>query len=244
MSGPMITYPDFDAYDSGVFTNVIVKKRTHKTSVPYVGRNIRPAFLRQCSEEDLLIRRSIESTSQPIEIPSAFIERNVAGSAIQPRGFYSPPLTGNVDVSERFRVGSAEGQFGTKRTIGSYVEPEEVRRPLINPFKPSEFSVRITSNRRRWIHVFPVDSRGLSKQAHHSVAGTSIFYANLEEPDPTQVPEAPLMAIDTDGNTAEIVASRQKSPEKLFPLKEIGPSGAATKGNSIENYKFCFCFSI
>lgn len=204
-------------------------------------------LIRQCSEEDLLSRRSIESSSQPIEIPVAFSERNIAGSAVQMRGFYSPPITA-TDVNERFRVGSAEGQVGAKKIVGgNFVEPEEVRRPLINPFKPSEFSVRITSNRRRWIHVFPVDSRGLSKQAHHSVAGTSIFYANLEEPDPTQVPEAPLVAIDTDNNSAEIVASRQKSPEKLFTLKEMGPSGLPTKGILQKKYflynsMFVVCF--
>jgi len=79
------------------------------------------------------------------------------------------------------------GRLFAKLATGGMLEPEEVRRPLINPFKPSEFSVRITANRRRWIHVFPVDSRGLSKQSHHFVAGTSVIYANLQEPDPTEV---------------------------------------------------------
>jgi len=30
-------------------------------------------------------------------------------------------------------------------------------RPQLNPFNPDRFFVQITSNRRRWIHVFPVD---------------------------------------------------------------------------------------
>jgi hypothetical protein len=42
---------------------------------------------------------------------------------------------------------------------------------LINPFRLSESGVRITANRRRWIHVFPLDSRGCAKQGHHYVAG-------------------------------------------------------------------------
>uniref|UniRef100_A0A915LAE1 DEP domain-containing protein n=1 Tax=Romanomermis culicivorax TaxID=13658 RepID=A0A915LAE1_ROMCU len=60
------------------------------------------------------------------------------------------------------------------------------------------------------------------------VAGTSIFYANLEEPDPTQVPEAPLLAIDVETDSAEIVAMRQKSPEKLSTLKESTVSSATS----------------
>ncbi|VDK73662.1 unnamed protein product [Litomosoides sigmodontis] len=45
------------------------------------------------------------------------------------------------------------------------------KRPLINPLKPEEFSVPITANRRRWIHVFPIDKLGHSKSAHHYIAG-------------------------------------------------------------------------
>ena len=48
-------------------------------------------------------------------------------------------------------------------------------RPLINPFRPEEFITRITANRRRWIHVFPVDKQGKSKLAHHFVQGKSIM---------------------------------------------------------------------
>lgn len=48
-------------------------------------------------------------------------------------------------------------------------------RALINPFRPEEFIVRITANRRRWIHVFPVDRLGRAKLAHHYVVGKSIL---------------------------------------------------------------------
>ncbi|VDD85993.1 unnamed protein product [Enterobius vermicularis] len=80
-----------------------------------------------------------------------------------------------------------------------------VMRSLINPFKPEEFSgtlfsngvnrgivgrifiiffaVRISANRRRWIHVFPVDKLGRAKLSHHYVAGKSIVHVEqIEEP--------------------------------------------------------------
>ena len=47
---------------------------------------------------------------------------------------------------------------------------------LFNPFCPTEFSKSITANRRRWIHVFPVDCNGLAKLAHHYVAGKSTHH--------------------------------------------------------------------
>uniref|UniRef100_A0A1I7VY37 DEP domain-containing protein n=1 Tax=Loa loa TaxID=7209 RepID=A0A1I7VY37_LOALO len=61
------------------------------------------------------------------------------------------------------------------------------RRPLINPFKPEEFGVPITANRRRWIHVFPVDKLGRSKVAHHYVAGKSVInIIQGDEPEPNE----------------------------------------------------------
>lgn len=49
-------------------------------------------------------------------------------------------------------------------------------RSLINPFRPEEFTIRITANRRRWIHVFPVDKQGRAKLAHHYVVGKSTLH--------------------------------------------------------------------
>lgn len=55
-------------------------------------------------------------------------------------------------------------------------EPDSENRSLINPFRPEEFTIRITANRRRWIHVFPVDKMGRAKLAHHYVVGSSIVH--------------------------------------------------------------------
>ncbi|CAJ0578810.1 unnamed protein product, partial [Mesorhabditis spiculigera] len=52
------------------------------------------------------------------------------------------------------------------------------------PFQP-DTKVDMTANRRRWIHVFPMDERGLSKLAHHFVQGRSIMHVvNTEEDGP------------------------------------------------------------
>lgn len=40
-------------------------------------------------------------------------------------------------------------------------------RALINPFDPSQVTIKLTSNRRRWTHVFPLGPTGIFMQQHH-----------------------------------------------------------------------------
>lgn len=40
-------------------------------------------------------------------------------------------------------------------------------RALINPFDPSHVTVKLTSNRRRWTHIFPKGPTGVLIQQHH-----------------------------------------------------------------------------
>ncbi|XP_055340894.1 GATOR complex protein DEPDC5-like [Paramacrobiotus metropolitanus] len=40
-------------------------------------------------------------------------------------------------------------------------------RSLINPLAPSKIPVKLTSNRRRWVHIFPTDPSGAAVQTHH-----------------------------------------------------------------------------
>lgn len=50
-----------------------------------------------------------------------------------------------------------------------------------------QISVPITANRRRWIHVFPVDKLGRSKLAHHYVAGKSVVnIIQVDESEPSE----------------------------------------------------------
>lgn len=46
-------------------------------------------------------------------------------------------------------------EYGTG--LGSLKRNKIDERPQLNPFNPDKFFVQITANRRRWIHVFPVD---------------------------------------------------------------------------------------
>ncbi|XP_023561638.1 GATOR complex protein DEPDC5 isoform X5 [Octodon degus] len=50
----------------------------------------------------------------------------------------------------RFHIGSAESMLHVRP--GGYIP----QRALINPFAPSRMPMKLTSNRRRWMHTFPV----------------------------------------------------------------------------------------
>lgn len=50
----------------------------------------------------------------------------------------------------RFHVGSAESLLHVRP--GGFAP----QRALINPFAPSRMPMKLTSNRRRWMHTFPV----------------------------------------------------------------------------------------
>ncbi|XP_069037996.1 GATOR1 complex protein DEPDC5 isoform X3 [Lepisosteus oculatus] len=61
----------------------------------------------------------------------------------------------------RFHVGSAESTLHVRP--GGYTP----QRALINPFAPSRMPMKLTSNRRRWMHTFPVGPSGEAIQIHH-----------------------------------------------------------------------------
>ncbi|XP_051021188.1 GATOR complex protein DEPDC5 isoform X11 [Acomys russatus] len=69
----------------------------------------------------------------------------------------------------RFHVGSAESMLHVRP--GGYTP----QRALINPFAPSRMPMKLTSNRRRWMHTFPVgmNPRTQNKDAPEDGVSTS-----------------------------------------------------------------------
>uniref|UniRef100_A0A1I7RZM8 PH domain-containing protein n=1 Tax=Bursaphelenchus xylophilus TaxID=6326 RepID=A0A1I7RZM8_BURXY len=101
--------------------------------------------------------------------------------------------------------------------VAEYVkslEPAANSGALINPFRPEEFIVRITANRRRWIHVFPVDRLGRAKLAHHYVVGKSTVHV-LQTVEPALPPsQTPFLSPSTLSNGSQR-QWKASNPEKL-----------------------------
>lgn len=63
-------------------------------------------------------------------------------------------------------------------------------RALINPFAPSHVTIKLTSNRRRWTHIFPKGPTGVLIQQHHyqAVPTNSInSYTNCDNDHETSI---------------------------------------------------------
>ncbi|XP_036679013.1 GATOR complex protein DEPDC5 isoform X7 [Balaenoptera musculus] len=79
----------------------------------------------------------------------------------------------------RFHVGSAESMLHFRP--GGYVP----QRALINPFAPSRMPMKLTSNRRRWMHTFPVGPSGEAIQIHHQTRQNMAELQGSGQRDPT-----------------------------------------------------------
>ncbi|KAK6035386.1 hypothetical protein COOONC_27109 [Cooperia oncophora] len=115
-----------------------------------------------------------------------------------------------------------------RRGLGSQVETIS-HRSLINPFRPDQFYVRITANRRRWIHVFPVDEM----LAHHYVDGTSTVHINM-------IDEAPPVGNELDNKLREngVVGSPSRRNDRPdSPLIATGPPSESTTSTATVNMK-------
>ncbi|CAJ1087364.1 GATOR complex protein DEPDC5 isoform X5 [Xyrichtys novacula] len=80
----------------------------------------------------------------------------------------------------RFTVGSAESTLHIRP--GGYTP----QRALINPFTPSRMPMKLTSNRRRWMHTFPVGPSGEAIQIHHQTRQNMAELQGSQKRDPTQ----------------------------------------------------------
>ncbi|XP_040859563.1 GATOR complex protein DEPDC5 isoform X1 [Ochotona curzoniae] len=78
----------------------------------------------------------------------------------------------------RFHVGSVESMLHVRP--GGYTP----QRALINPFAPSRMPMKLTSNRRRWMHTFPVGPSGEAIQIHHQTRQNMVELQGSGQRDP------------------------------------------------------------
>ncbi|XP_063310608.1 GATOR1 complex protein DEPDC5 isoform X4 [Pelobates fuscus] len=175
---------DYDAYDAQVFrlpgpsrtqrsTNFrpVRETQTRKSSCSYdascspstQGRPFPPEEGRsQTSDES-----SLGKISNILLIPRQHLHHYEASSSLgytSTRDFLERMIESQQRDSSapgRFHVGSAESMLHIRP--GGY----HPQRALINPFAPSRMPMKLTSNRRRWMHTFPVGPSGEAIQIHH-----------------------------------------------------------------------------
>ncbi|KAG1657873.1 GATOR complex protein DEPDC5 [Nymphon striatum] len=124
--------------------------------------------------------------------------------------FYAESLKSPLSPpSNQLIVGScgvvSEGSFMQKNTRSKNNSGNTRQsRALINPFDPSHLTIKLTSNRRRWTHVFPIGPKGGFMQEHHRKA-------QLGKPS---ILESDVMSDAPMSPKQEVVQATQKAVEK------------------------------
>ncbi|XP_067645946.1 GATOR complex protein Iml1 isoform X2 [Eurosta solidaginis] len=146
---------DYDAYDEQIFQPPPAQGtcslqrviRAKKTSVP--------------SLETSVYRNRDWENLTPTKIPN--LRRKMSDPDIYhgTSGILAA-LTDAPHLSE-----SLASDKNARRSIVSIAPIVRPGRALINPFDPSHVTMKITSNRRRWTHIFPKGPTGVLIQQHH-----------------------------------------------------------------------------
>ncbi|XP_077954938.1 GATOR1 complex protein DEPDC5 isoform X46 [Gasterosteus aculeatus] len=108
----------------------------------------------------------------------------------------------------RFTVGSAESTLHIRP--GGYTP----QRALINPFTPSRMPMKLTSNRRRWMHTFPVGPSGEAIQIHHQTRQNMAELQGSQQRDPAHT-SAELLELAYHEATGRRTASRHAGENGL-----------------------------
>jgi hypothetical protein len=113
-----------------------------------------------------------------------------------------------------------------------YRTSRQMHRPkaLINPFDPSQVTIKLTSNRRRWTHVFPLGASGTFMQQHH-------YQAVPQNTACTLLPSA--ACLDSDKEEARKVSASQirGSKSKTSPRTSVARDETTSYRTSVRTYE-------
>ncbi|XP_016341009.1 DEP domain-containing protein 5-like isoform X4 [Sinocyclocheilus anshuiensis] len=137
----------------------------------------------------------------------------------------------------RFTVGSAESTLHIRP--GGYTP----QRALINPFAPSRMPMKLTSNRRRWMHTFPVGPSGEAIQIHHQTRQNMAELQVSEQRDPARTSAELLELAYHEATGSKRTASRHAGENGLYitgvPDNVSGsPASSNSTGTSVNRGSF------
>uniref|UniRef100_A0A3Q2Y6N2 DEP domain containing 5, GATOR1 subcomplex subunit n=1 Tax=Hippocampus comes TaxID=109280 RepID=A0A3Q2Y6N2_HIPCM len=110
----------------------------------------------------------------------------------------------------RFTVGSAESTL--------YIQPGGYtpQRALINPFTPTRIPMKLTSNRRRWMHTFPLDPLGEAIQIHHQTRQSIAELQDSCQRDHAHTSSEPLEVAYQEATGSHALNPTRSPPFLLF----------------------------
>uniref|UniRef100_A0A8C3A4G9 DEP domain containing 5, GATOR1 subcomplex subunit n=1 Tax=Cyclopterus lumpus TaxID=8103 RepID=A0A8C3A4G9_CYCLU len=140
----------------------------------------------------------------------------------------------------RFTVGSAESTLHIRP--GGYTP----QRALINPFTPSRMPMKLTSNRRRWMHTFPVGPSGEAIQIHHQTRQNMAELQGSQQKDPAHT-SAELLELAYHEATGRRTTSRHAGENGLYVsggMEELTGSPGSHNSGLIQLWQAGFSGSL
>ncbi|XP_027875943.1 GATOR complex protein DEPDC5 isoform X2 [Xiphophorus couchianus] len=225
---------DYDAYDAQVF-RLPGPSRIQRSSNFKIGRDKEMSGRKSWGSVDISTGIGTSSpvrsggTEEQTSLASDDSLGPVSNMLLIPRG---PPAQYEVSSSLGYtstrellekmmdsqRDSSAPGRF----TVGSAESTLHIRpggytpqRALINPFTPSRMPMKLTSNRRRWMHTFPVGPSGEAIQIHHQTRQNMAELQGSQQKDPTHT-SAELLELAYHEATGRRTTSRQAGENGLY----------------------------
>uniref|UniRef100_M4AP82 DEP domain containing 5, GATOR1 subcomplex subunit n=1 Tax=Xiphophorus maculatus TaxID=8083 RepID=M4AP82_XIPMA len=225
---------DYDAYDAQVF-RLPGPSRIQRSSNFRIGRDKEMSGRKSWGSVDISTGIGTSSpvrsggTEEQTSLASDDSLGPVSNMLLIPRG---PPAQYEVSSSLGYtstrellekmmdsqRDSSAPGRF----TVGSAESTLHIRpggytpqRALINPFTPSRMPMKLTSNRRRWMHTFPVGPSGEAIQIHHQTRQNMAELQGSQQKDPTHT-SAELLELAYHEATGRRTTSRQAGENGLY----------------------------
>ncbi|KAJ8683106.1 hypothetical protein QAD02_018898 [Eretmocerus hayati] len=186
MSDPDIHYPASEFHPSSL-SSIASHSTLRSAAISIPCRNGKLGLATTGSNDDTPAtttpRISAKSDATDSEISPPF--RAVVGSAGSP-----PSAAATVHLHHHHHRLNLQHQQQHHHQLVSTGGPWSGRpgRALINPFDPSHVTIKLTSNRRRWTHIFPKGPTGVLIQQHHYQAvpaGSSQATTNLENASTT-----------------------------------------------------------
>lgn len=128
-------------------------------------------------------------------------------------------LKSETDVESAFRpiVGSAGSPTNSISKSSNVLRPS---RALINPFDPSHVTIKLTSNRRRWTHIFPKGPTGLLIQQHHYQAVPAHVQTDSQVDTISVLSSSPsdLTHVDQNPSTKQTETNPCDRKQKFFKI--------------------------
>ncbi|XP_070149931.1 GATOR complex protein Iml1 isoform X5 [Polyergus mexicanus] len=245
---------DYDAYDAQVFQLPIVTTssvqrittRTKKTSVACLETHNNGHLLkllkRKMSDPD--IHHPPPETHSPpvVALRSAAItiphktDNDNNESNEDKIGASRTPIKSDLtdpEISPPFR--SVVGSAGSP--TNSISQPANILRPtraLINPFDPSHVTIKLTSNRRRWTHIFPKGPTGVLIQQHHYQAVPTQTCSESSETIPSTMSGSP-MEIGTNNSNQISRSASQIGLQDCTKGKPLRSNSSIANGDKTAN---------